>query len=179
MQFTLPGLTLKKTHGGEFSVGKRKTARPIATRKAMHLTLRSSQAKGKNSLHTKKKEIEKVVSGFANLFEVRLYSFSNNGNHLHFLLQARTRGGFKRFLMAVTGRIAQVMTKARRGVALPGRYWDLPPFTRIVAWGKDFIATWRYVKLNQIEAAGVIPYQPRVKSPRPPHTKRHRKLSVG
>lgn len=126
----------------------------------MHLTLRSSRATGKDSLYTKKKEVREIVARFSKEFQVHVGEFSNNGNHLHLLMQARS-GGFKRFLMAISGRIAQLMTKARKGQAQDGQFWDFTPFTRIVEWGRDYVATWRYVRLNQKEAEGVIPYQPR------------------
>ena len=161
MQFAFENLPIRKIHGGEIRKGKRKEARPIATKRAMHLTLRSSRAKGRFSLHTKKKEIHAILAHFAAAFQVRLYSESNNGNHLHLIVQARSRGGFKRFLMAISGRIAQLMTRATKGRPLAGRFWDYVPFTRIVEWGKDFVTTWRYVRMNQLEAAGIIPYQPR------------------
>jgi len=161
MQYAFKNLALRKIHGGEIRKGKRKEARPIATKRPMHLTLRSSQVKGKRSLQTKKREIENLVAVFSKQFHVGIYSQSNNGNHLHLIVQPQTRGGFKRFLMALSGRIAQLMTKANKGKPLAGKFWDFIPFTRIVEWGNDFVNAWRYVKQNQLEAAGLIPYQPR------------------
>jgi len=161
MQLAFKDHALVKKHGGDLRVGRRKVARPIATKRNMHLTLRSSKARGRLSLLTKRKQVEEIIQKYAKLFEVRIQSQSNNGNHLHLLVQARTRGGFKRFLMAISGRIAQLMTRSTKGKPLDGRFWDFIPFTRIVEWGKDFVTTWRYVKLNQLEAAGLVPFRPR------------------
>jgi len=151
----------RKEHGGSHSVGRRKVARPIATRRPMHMTLRSSSCRGRLSLHTKAKEIRSLVRSLASRFQVRVSSFSNNGNHLHLLVRARSRGGFKRFLMALSGRIAQLMTGARKGRELGSRFWDHIPFTRIVEWGRDLLNVKRYIRQNILEAAGSIPYQPR------------------
>ena len=142
-------------------MGMRKVARPISTKKRMHLTLRSSRAIGKLSLFTRKNEIRALTLTFAKRFHVRVFEQSNNGNHLHLIVQAQTRGGFKRFLMALSGRIAQIMTKSTKGKPLPGRFWDYLPFTRILEWGKDLRNASRYVEMNQLEAAGIIPFQPR------------------
>ncbi len=53
------------------------------------------------------------------------------------------------------------MTGAVKGRKLTGRFWDLPVFTRIVAFGKAYRQAKRYVIQNQLEANGTIPYQPR------------------
>lgn len=161
MQSAFKGFAVRKIHGGETRIGKRKEARPIATKKRMHLTLRSSRATGKLSLFTRRKEIQSILLAFGKRFDVRVFEQSNNGNHLHLVVQARTRGGFKRFLMAISGRIAQLMTRARKSTPLLGRFWDHLPFTRILEWGNDLRNALKYVEMNQLEAAGVIPYRPR------------------
>lgn len=69
--------------GGSLSVGKRKGPRPIATRRAMHVVLRSSQARGKWSLYRYKPEIRSVVDRFAHRFGIRMYEYANAGSHIH------------------------------------------------------------------------------------------------
>jgi hypothetical protein len=53
------------------------------------------------------------------------------------------------------------VTGAVKGKKLIGRFWDLPVFTRIIAFGKAYRHAKRYVIQNQLEANGTIPYQPR------------------
>lgn len=141
--------------------GKRKTARPIATKRPMHVILKSSKTVGKFSMFRKAKEIEKIVSGKAKKNFVQVRQYSNNGNHLHLLVQAKDRELFKNFLMAVSGRIAQLMTGSTKGRPQRQKFWDHIPFTRIVEWGKDLQNVTNYVVQNFLEGIGWIPYQKR------------------
>ncbi len=127
----------------------------------MHLVLRSSQAKGERSLLHESKFIQLLIARLAKRFRVRVYEQANSGNHLHLLVRAETRDGFKQFLMALSGRIAQKMTGAAKGKPLAAKFWDFIPFTRIVEWGRAFAIVRRYVIQNTLETLGVIPYQVR------------------
>ena len=106
------GACLKNSHA--------KKARPIETRKAMHLTLRSSKAKGGKSFRASKERIhriEKLVRKQAQVFQVEIYRYANVGNHLHLLVKANSRKGFIRFLKAISGLIARIVLGAERGKA--------------------------------------------------------------
>ena len=152
-----------KEHGGSLSVGKRKERRPIVTKRPMHVTLKSSIAVGRLSLFTKGREIERLVRRLAHQFSVKIFEYSNNGNHLHLAVQAREREGFKKFLMAIAGQIAQKMTGSQKKKPLARKFWDFIPFTRIVEWGKDLERVVFYVMQNQQEALGLLPTRKRVK----------------
>lgn len=164
-----PELKLRVVHGGELSVGKRKTARPIATNRAMHVIIRSSHAKGQWSFRSRRNApaIKALVSRFARQFGVRFYHWSINSNHLHFAIRPSTRAGLTGFLSALSGGVSQVVTGARKGKALGFRFFDHIPFTRIVEWGRAFKNLLAYVQLNVDEAAGRVPYRPRGKA-KPP-----------
>lgn len=127
----------------------------------MHLVLKSSRAVGKLSLHRESRFIEALIQQAGKRFGIRLYEFSNNGNHLHLLLRAETREGFKSFLRSISGAIARRMTGAKKGKPLSSSFWDNIPFTRIVEWGRDFKNAQSYVIQNLLEALNLIPYQPR------------------
>ena len=90
-----------------------------------------------------------------------MYEFSNNGNHLHVLLRAKTRGGFQNFLRVLSAQIAARISGAKKGNA-KGKFWDKLAYTRLVEWGKSFRVAKAYVIQNFLEAAGVVPYKPRV-----------------
>src|SRR5688500_13524537 len=92
-------------HGGSLAKGRRKTKRPIATKKAMHVTLRSSWAKGELSLLQRRNAsfLKTLLPELAKRWEVRVYRWSNNGNHLHLLVKARRRKGFQNFLRVLAG----------------------------------------------------------------------------
>jgi REP element-mobilizing transposase RayT len=169
-QKQLPFIATSKRHGGGTRVGKRKIARPIVTKRPMHVVLRSSRARGKLSLHTHARAIQAIVAALGKKFEVKVFQSSNNGNHLHLLVQATERNAFKSFLMALSGRIAQEVTGAKKGKGQGFSFWDHTPFTRIVEWGRDFFNTHSYVIQNVFESVRVIPYQARGTSPQPSTT---------
>ncbi len=127
----------------------------------MHLVLRSSRAKGELSLLHESNFIQLLIARMAKRFRVRVSEQANSGNHLHLLVRAETRDGFKQFLMALSGRIAQKMTGATKGKPLEGRFWDFIPFTRIVEWGRAFGIARRYVIQKTLQTLGIIPYQVR------------------
>jgi REP element-mobilizing transposase RayT len=156
-------------HGGELTLGKRKTFRPIDTKQALHVILRSSKAKGQLSmLHPRHcNGIEKFVQKTAKRWGVRLYRYANVGNHLHLLIQVPTREAWKRFSKELSGGIAQIVTQAQKGSALirskdsatpesaKRGFWDHLIYTRIVNFGRDFNGVCRYIIKNLFEAMGV------------------------
>jgi REP element-mobilizing transposase RayT len=167
----LPGFkkAANASHGGEFSKRKRKTFRPIDPKQALHVVLKSSKAKGEFSLlHPKHcNSVESFVRRTAKKWGVRLYRYANVGNHLHLLVQVPTREAWKRFSKELSGGIAQIVTNAQKGSALPRSddpntpesakrgFWDHLLFTRIVRFGRDFKSIQRYFIKNFFEAAGV------------------------
>lgn len=111
--------------------------------------------------------IEKFVRNIARKWGVRVYRFANVGNHLHLLIQVPTRSAWQRFSKEISGGIAQIVTGARKGIALArGKnsalpvsaqrgFWDHLLFTRIVSFGRDFNGMAKYLIKNLFEAAGV------------------------
>lgn len=160
-QLVLSGeLRQRKSHGGELAVGKRKSARPIVTKRAMHLVMRAECARGPLSFLRKQnaKFIRETIRALSERHAVKVYEFANSGNHLHLLLRARTRGGFKSFLRALSGTIAMRIGGGRKGRASTSRFWTLSAFTRIVEWGRAFTIARGYVVQNTLEALGLIPF---------------------
>jgi REP element-mobilizing transposase RayT len=161
----LPGLKLPfatTAHGGELAKGKRKTFRPIDPKQALHLVLRSSQATGPQSMLAKPhyQAIHDFVHRSAKRLGIKIYQFSNVGNHLHLLLKAPSRILFQRFLRQIAGGIAMRMTGAKKGNALAKNetqrgFWDYLAFTRIIRFGRDFENVAEYLIKNLFEGAGV------------------------
>jgi REP element-mobilizing transposase RayT len=148
----------RSSHGGELANGRRKIARPIATKKTMHLVLRATAARGKYSMlrPVNARFVETTLEYVSRRHHVRVYEFANVGNHLHLLVRASTREGFKNFLRVLAGRIAQRVTGARKGKPWGGRFWDLLVFSRIVEWGRAFATARGYVFQNELEALGFL-----------------------
>src|SRR6266568_1844984 len=90
-------------HGGDLSKGRRKQARPVAVKRPMHLVLRASRAKGSYSMLTKDNhmKVQNILFGRARLYQVKIHKFANVGNHLHLVVQAKTKKGFQQFLRTV------------------------------------------------------------------------------
>lgn len=166
-------------HGGDVRSGKRKLARPFDPRRPLHVTLRSSRAKGElNLLRAKnRKRVNHEISRLAHRFQVRVYNQANSGNHLHLLVRAKSRADFQAFLRSLSGTLARAVTGAKKGLA-KGKFWDSLVWTRVVSWGKDFQGVKSYVTLNAMEAAGVTRREwlrPKTTAP-PPTSPKKREL---
>lgn len=142
-------------HGGGLNKNKRKLERPISTKRSMHITLRSSQARGKWSFLNFKNRIhiESIVRQQARKFGVKIQDFANVGNHLHIKTRAATRQGFQSFLRSVTCLIARKVTGARRGVKLPRKFWDELAFSRVLKSYREEIHLRGYFVANRQEAS--------------------------
>src|SRR5262245_5705781 len=155
-------------HGGSLAIGKRKAARPIATKRAMHLTLKSELAVGKLAFTERKTRqfINELVEKLSKETFVRAYDVGIETNHVHMLVRAKTREGYRSFVRQLSGRIAQFVTGARKGRPF-GRFWSYLVYTVIVEWGRHYRNVKRYVRQNLLEGLGVIPRQPRKKKAKP------------
>ncbi len=143
-----------------FAPGKRTTRaarqrRPRATKEAMHLVLRSDLARGSKSLLKYDHVILKVIAKLALRHGVRVYRIVNAGNHLHITLKLSKQLMWKGFISGVTGGIAKAIG-FRRDSTRKG-FWNSRPFTRLIAWGRDYNIVKDYHILNQLEADGVVP----------------------
>jgi REP element-mobilizing transposase RayT len=149
-------------HGGDLRKKRRKLARPIDPKRAMHVTFRSEKAQGELSLlHSKNaKRVNQEVRKIAARNGIRVYEYANSGNHLHLLIRGKRRIDIQNFLRAIGSRVSQIVTGSTKGYAF-GRFWDGLAYTRIVQWGRDFKNAVNYVLQNFFEAEGVLDYMPR------------------
>jgi hypothetical protein len=123
-------------------------------RRPLHLVLRSSRAKGSWSLHVHERKARLLTHRLAARFHVRVYRLANSGNHLHLLVKAPTREASQNYLRALAGMLARAVTGARKGRPV-GKFWDHLAFSRVVAWGRDFLRTRGYLVINELEAVGM------------------------
>ena len=144
-------------HGGDIGKGKRKITRPFDPKRALHIVLRSSRARGPWSfLHPRhKNRVSLLVQATAKRFDVTIYRYANVGNHFHFLLRAKSRRRLQAFLRTLTGRIACVVSGAKKASAMVGRFWDKLAYSRIVSWGREYEILKQYLLKNLFEALGV------------------------
>jgi REP element-mobilizing transposase RayT len=140
-----------------------KMARPITTKKPMHIVMRSRIAKYDWSFlhYTKRKKIEEIIQKQARTFDIKIYKLAICYNHLHMLIKLQNRESFAKFIKSISGLIAKLVIGGEKGNKKGIKLWDSRPFSRIVEWIRDFLNAKEYVILNKKEAAGLIPYQPR------------------
>ena len=172
-----------KAFGGSLRKGTRKLARPITTKKTMHLVLRAQILKPEwNMLSTKHRNtIEKLIYKKADENDIKIDQFANVGNHIHMIIMPKTRTGFKRFLRTITGRIATIVTGAKKGSSIKPqstkrhkateinpvskksspvtktqrKFWLQLAFTRVLEWGVDLLNTRLYITKNKFEGEGI------------------------
>lgn len=164
-QSFLPGFNFKTatiSHGGELAKGKRKTARPIDPKQALHVVLRSSKAQGEYSMLRPKhcKHIHEFTHKVAKKLGIRIYRYANVGNHIHLLIKVPNRRIWQHFMRRLAGGIAIIVTGAKKGMALNKNqsqrgFWDQLTFTRIIRFGKDFKNLCAYMLKNIFEANGI------------------------
>lgn len=134
-------------HGGELKTSKRKIARPLARKRAIHFILKSGR-----DIYKHASFIEALIRRQGGRFSVRVYSVAVAHDHVHFVALVPVREKYAGFIRAITGLLARKLGKG---------LWKFTPFTRIVAWGKDFARLLNYLRKNREEAAGTRAYEPR------------------
>ena len=144
-------------HGGGIREKKRKLSRPFDRHKCLHITLRSTRAKGAWSFLKRghEEKIQRLIYRYGDRFHVRVMRYANAGNHLHILIKAKSKKGFQRYLRTIAGIIPRVITKAKKGRTV-GRFWDNLAYSKLVSWGRQFKNTSNYILKNTLEAFGII-----------------------
>src|SRR5882672_5889273 len=143
---------VRTEHGGAVRRGRRKLERPVSVRRPMHVVLSSHRARGPWSLRKHAPAVQGALREMAQRFGIRIYDFANVGSHLHLLVRARRRDSFQAFLRSFAGIVARQVTGARRGRPT-GRFFSGLAWSRVVAWGRDYLGVRHYVFRNQIEGA--------------------------
>ncbi len=159
---------LRIDHGGDLLKGKRKEARPFSHKNAIHLVLRSTHAKGAWSFLTPKNQsrIKRILEKCARAYHIKVYRFTNVGNHLHLLVKTETKQytiaqkEFHSFLRRFAGELAFQVTGAKKGEAFRDSetgegFWDGLLYSRLVSWGREFRALSNYFTKNFLETFGV------------------------
>lgn len=185
-----------REHGGSLSVGTRRGRRPLSTRQALHLTLRSDVASGNRSLLRNKDIVVSVIGKIEKLFSIRVYRYAICGNHLHLLLKGPSRRDLQNAFRVLAGHIAQRILQRcplsnyeRKKMSMqPGqtahpknqrKFWELLTYTRVVTWGREFQQVANYILRNTLEALHRIAYKPRRRSQRRPRQQSPPKARAG
>lgn len=136
-------------YGGELALGKRKSRRPLSSRKPLHLVLKANRFVNlfKDGAFVKSK-----LGRYAKLSGIRIYSLSIQRDHIHLCIRIHDRNLYKKFVRCLTGVLAKHFGKG---------LWKVLPFTRVGQWGRGFAVLKSYLQKNEDEIYGVVPYQKR------------------
>ncbi len=186
----IPKLESKTAHGGSLAVGKRRVTRPLSIKQSHHVTLKSHHATGRRSLFRFKKLIVTLIKKNSVRFQVKVYQYAIQENHMHLLVKAQTREGLQNFFRVLAGHSAQRILKDfplkkvaggapsihRDRPAAWGKelvfgcqknrrvFWSYLVYSRAVSWGREFKAVIAYIEKNTLELLQLIAYQPRFRS---------------
>lgn len=125
------------------SLGRRKTQRPLSSRRPIHLILKAD-----HGLRRHERAICRLIFARAEKAGVRIYRLVINSDHIHCLVKIHSRRAYNSFIRSITGRISKVFKTK----------WRHRPVTRLANWGKDFKRLVQYLKLNEWEALGYLDY---------------------
>jgi len=148
----------KKEFGGSLLQGKRKSARPLSTKKPIHLILKCS---GKSVFNPSHRKLENLIRHQANKYGIKIYEVALNWSHVHLLIKLPSRDAYVAFIRTITSLIVSYLSKTKNNlketkhINLKGLF-DLRPYTKILSWGKQFKTVVEYVELNTLEALGLI-----------------------
>jgi REP element-mobilizing transposase RayT len=137
----------RKEFGGSLNVGKRKSRRPLSTKKPMHLILKSSR---KKVFHPANKDLNEILRSDAKKFGIQIYDLAINWTHIHLLIKIPSREAYLRFIRSATSRFVTYFSQ-KAGWSMRGLF-DLRPFTKILEWGKQFQNVIKYHVKNRLQS---------------------------
>lgn len=104
-------------HRGDLDPGRRKSRRPLSSKKPIHLTLKARKQFRENG-----RLVVSEAKRLAAHSQVRIYDLALASDHIHFFIQIRTRRDYVSFIRALTGILARRLGKGvyrRSGLATP------------------------------------------------------------
>jgi REP element-mobilizing transposase RayT len=93
----------KKEFGGELLIGKRKSKRPLSTKNPIHLVLRADL---KGVFNPTNRSLQKLIQSTAQEFQIKIYDFAINWNHIHLVIKLKQREDYTKFIRALTSKLS-------------------------------------------------------------------------
>lgn len=114
----------------------------------MVLRLFSSRAKGAWSLSHRKNRsrVASMIYSYANRYGVHVYQANHQHQEIVLLVKAKDRKALADFLRVLAGRVAVILTGAKKGVKKIGKFWNFLTWSKLVNWGKEFFVLARFIK---------------------------------
>lgn len=147
--------SVPKEFGGSLLFGKRKAKRPLSTQAPIHLVLKTEKAKGKLAFVSHKSQIEKAISIVSKKYGIKVYEKAINFNHIHMVLRLKTLNSYNSWIRVLTSEIVKILSKRTKENLK--EFFTHRPYTKIIAWGRQFKRVLDYQILNQLEVVGLRP----------------------
>ncbi len=146
---------IAKTFGGQLLEGKRKSKRPLSTKSAIHLVIKSEKAKGNLSFVNHQSAIVQTISNVSKKWNIRVYDHAVNFNHVHFVIRIKSESDYRCWIRELTSEIVRLIS-VKTGSKIT-QFFSLRPWTRILSWGRDYKNAMEYLILNKMEVVGLRP----------------------
>ncbi len=140
----------KKEFGGSLLENKRKSKRPLSIKQPLHLILKSSHREVFNPSNAR---LTKLIKEQAQRFHIKVFDFAVNWNHIHLLIQIKSRESYVQFIRALTSILA---TRIRSARPFLNQIFTLRPYTKIITWGCQFRNAMKYQVINKLEAFNLL-----------------------
>ena len=175
------------SHGGTLRNSRKgRGTRPFSGKEPLHLVFKANKDCLRGGLRTYRRYffIQKIVDRYAQKFFVKIEQISIQNDHVHFLIRASRRTDYQSFFRVVAGQIAQQFQKngllnfalyLNQKKKVTGtqekkadttltpkkskKLWKYRPFTRVLRGWKAYQTVINYIRLNEHEALGNIPYR--------------------
>lgn len=157
-------------HGGSLrSVRRGRKFRPLSTKTSIHIVFKAQRMNLKRGLRSPvgHEICQQILRRYAKRFFVKIEEQAICQDHIHLMIRLSRRSLGQDFFRVVAGQIAQefgrrgyvVTDTPRKGVEKVKAVWKHRPFTRVVLGRKGRWVVRAYVRLNEKEASGKIPYR--------------------
>ena len=135
--------------------------RPLSGKNALHVVFKLNiEAHRRGLRHPATYTLVRaVIERYARRFFVKLEQVSIQGDHVHLLIRTSRRSLFHNFFRVVAGQIAQRVTGTFRQKKKRPEFWKFRPFSRVVESWRGLLTVRNYIRLNECEALGLVPYR--------------------
>lgn len=136
--------------GGSLNRGKRKTARPLDTKRPHHFVLKATNP---FLLLRNRRQVEELCEKMSRRFGIKIYKLAAHADHIHLCLQIPNRVLYRRWIRGLTSMLVR---------NIQGLKFAFLPYSKIVTWGCQFKSVCEYIVLNLREAQLIIDSHARV-----------------
>ncbi len=141
--------------GGSLLENKRKFKRTITADLPIHLVLKSDKARGEFSFINHQTKLQEKSFAISRRHGVRIYAWCINWDHIHFVIRLRHVNDYSNWIRELTKELVLVISKETKTKIKS--FFTCRPYTRIITWGREFREVLDYLKLNEMEVAGIRP----------------------